>query len=246
MSPCLFNFCAEYIKRNARLDESQAGIKIAGRNIDNLRYADDTTLMAESEDELKSLLTEVKEQSGKTGLKLNIQKTKIRASSPITSWQVDGEAIKAVRDLISWAPKALQMVTAAMNFKKRSLHGRKAMKNLDSSLKSRHHFADKGLWTQVMVFPVVMHGCESCMVEKAECQRIDAFQLWCWRRLLESPLDSKEMKPVILKEINSKYSLEGLILKLQYFDHLMRRTDSLEKTLMLGKSEGRRRRGNRG
>ena len=99
MSPCLFNFCAEFIKRNARLDESQAGIKIAGRNIDNLRYADDTTLMAESEEELKSLLTEVKEQSGKTGLKLNIQKTKIRASSPITSWQVDGEAIKAVRDL---------------------------------------------------------------------------------------------------------------------------------------------------
>ena len=130
-----------------------------------------------------------------------------------------------------------------MKFKKCSLHGRKAMTNLDSSLKSRHHFADKGLWTQVMVFPVVMHGCESCMVEKAECQRIDAFQLWCWRRLLESPLDSKEIKPVILKEINSKYSLEGLILKLQYFDHLMRRTDSLEKTLMLGKSEGRRRRG---
>ena len=110
MSPCLFNFCAEYVERNARLDESQAGIKI----IDNLRYADDTTLMAESEEELKSLLMGVKEQSGKTGLKLNIQKTKIMASNPITSWQIGGETVKAVRDLFSWAPKALQMVTVVM------------------------------------------------------------------------------------------------------------------------------------
>ena len=117
LSPCLFNLYAEYIMRNAGLDEAQAGIKIAGRNINNLRYADDTTLMAESEEELKSLLMKVKEKSEKVGLKLNIQKTKIMASSPITSWQIDRKEWKQCQTLFFWAPKSLQMVTAAMKLK---------------------------------------------------------------------------------------------------------------------------------
>ena len=117
LSPCLFNFYAEYIMRNPGLEETEAGIKIAGRNINNLRYADDTTLMTESEGELKSLLMKVKEESEKVGLKLNIQKTKITASGPITSWEIDGETVETVSDFISWAPKSLQMVTAAMKLK---------------------------------------------------------------------------------------------------------------------------------
>ena len=117
LSPCLLNFYAEYIMRNAWLEEAQAGIKIAGKNINNLRYADDTTLMAEREEELKSLLMKVKEESEKVGLKLNIQKTKIMASDPITSWEIDGETVETVSDFIFWAPKSLQMVTAAMKLK---------------------------------------------------------------------------------------------------------------------------------
>ena len=117
MSPCLFNLYAEYIIRNAGLEETQAGIKIAGRNINNLRYADDTTLMAESKEELKSLLIKVKVESEKVGLKLNIQKMKIMASGPITSWEIDGETVETVADFIFWVPKSLQIVTAAMKLK---------------------------------------------------------------------------------------------------------------------------------
>ena len=165
--------------RNAELDEAQAGIKIAGRNINNLRYADDTTLMAESEEELKRLLMKVKEESEKVGLKLNIQKTKIMASSLITSWQIDGETVETVADFIFSAPKSLQMVTAAIKLRRLFL-GRKVMTNLDSILKNE----DVTLQTKVylvkaMVFPVVMHGCESWTIKKAERQRIDAFKLWC-------------------------------------------------------------------
>ena len=171
--------------RNARLDEAQAGIKIAWKNVNNLRYADDTTLLIESEEELKSLLMRVKEDSEKAGLKLNIQKTKIMASSPITSWQINGETMETWAILSSWAPKSLQMVTAATKLKDTLLLGRKPMTNLDSILKSR----DITLLTKVhlvkaMVFPVVMYGCESWTIKKAECQRIDAFELQCWRRLL--------------------------------------------------------------
>ena len=167
-SPCLFNFYAEYIMRNAGLDEAQAGIKIAWRNTSNLRYADDTTLMAESEEELKSLLMKVKVESEKVGLKLTIQKTNIMASGPITSWEIDGETMETVSDFIFWAPKSLQMVTAAMKLKDALLLGRKVMTNLDSIFKSR----DVTLSTNVhlvkaMVFPVVMYGCESWTVKKA-------------------------------------------------------------------------------
>ena len=198
--------------------------------------------MAESKEELKSLLMKVKEESEKVGLKLNIQKTKTMASSPITSWQIDGET---VTDFILGGSKIPQMVTAAMKLKELLL-GRKVMTNLDNILKSR----DMTLPTKVhlvkaMVFPVVMHGCESWTIKKVECQRIDAFELWCWRRLLRVPWTAKRSNQSILKEISPEYSLEGLMLKLklQNSGHLMRRTDSLEKILMLGGIGGRRKRG---
>ena len=155
--------------RNAGLGETQAGIKIAGRNLNNLRYADDTTLMAESEEELKSLLLKVKEESEKVGLKLNIQKTKIMASGPTTSWELDGLTVETVSDFSFWAPKSLQMVTAPMKLKRRLLLGRKVMTNLDSILKSRDiTLPTKVCLVKAMVFPVVMYGCESWTVKKAE------------------------------------------------------------------------------
>ena len=162
--------------QNARLDEAQAGIKIAGRNINNLRYTDDTTLMAESK-ELNKLLIKVKEEGEKAGLKLDIQKTKIMTSAPITSWQIDGKTLETER-LFSWAPKSLQMVTAAMKFKRRLLLGRKVMTNLDSILESRDiTLLIKVHLVKAMVFLVVMYGCENWTMRKAECQRIDAFEL---------------------------------------------------------------------
>ena len=172
--------------RNAGVDEAQAGIKMAKRNINNLRYADDTTLMAESK-ELKSLLMKVKE-SENVDLKLNIQKTKIMASSPITSWQIDGETVETVADFIFLGSKSTADDDCSHEIKRRLLLGRKVMTNLDSVLKSR----DMTLSTKVhlvkaMVFPVVMYGCESWTMKKAERRRIDAFELWCWRRLLRVP-----------------------------------------------------------
>ena len=186
--PCLFNFYAEYTMRNAGVDEAQVGIKIAGRNINNLRYADDTTLMAESEEELKSLLMQVREESEKAGVKLNIQKMKIMTSGPITSWQTDGETMETVTDFIFLGSKITANGDFSPEIKRHLLLGRKAMTNLDSILKSR----DITLPTKVhivkaMVFPVVMYGCESWTVKKAECQRIDAFEVWCWRRPLRVP-----------------------------------------------------------
>uniref|UniRef100_A0A8C0A4R8 RNA-directed DNA polymerase n=1 Tax=Bos mutus grunniens TaxID=30521 RepID=A0A8C0A4R8_BOSMU len=234
LSPCLFNLYAEYIMRNAGLEEAQDGIKIAGRNINNLRYADDTTLMAESEEELQSLLMKMKEESEKVGLKLNIQKTKIMASGPITSWEIDGETVETVSDLIVLGSKITADGDCSHEIKRRLLLGRKVMTNLDSILKSR----DITLPTKVhlikaMAFPVVMYGCESWTVKKAECRRIDAFELWCWRRLLRVPWTARRSNQSILKEISPGISLEGMMLKLklQYFGHLMRSVDSLEKTV---------------
>ena len=166
--------------RNAGLEEAQAGIKIAGRNITNLRYADDTTLMAESEEELKSLLTKVKEESEKVGLKLNIQKTKITASGPITSWWIDGETVETVSDFIFWASKITADGDCSHEIKRRLLLGRKVMTNLDGIFKSRDiTLPTKVCLVKAMVFPVVMYGCESWTVKKAECRRTDAFELWC-------------------------------------------------------------------
>ena len=188
LSPCLFNFYAEYIMRNARLEEAQAGIKIAGRNIDNLRYADDTTLMAESKEELKSLLLKVKEESEKAGLKLNIQKTKIMASGPITSWEIDGETVETVRDFILWGSKITADGDCSHEIKRRFLLGRKVITNLDNILKSRDNtLPAKVHLVKAMVFLVVMYGWESWTIKKAEHKRIDAFELWCWRRLLRVP-----------------------------------------------------------
>ena len=188
MSPCLFNFYAEYILRNAGLEEAQAGIKTAGRNINNFRYADDTTFMAESEEELKSLLMKVKEESEKVGLKLSIQKTKIMASGPITSWEIDGETVETVSDFILGGSKITADSDCSHEIKRHLLLGRKVMTNLDSIFKSRDiTLPTKVLLVKAVVFPVVMYGCESWTVNKAERQRIDAFELWCWRRLLRVP-----------------------------------------------------------
>ena len=165
--------------RNAGLEEAQAGIKIARRNINNLRYADDTTLMAESEEELKSLLMKVKGESEKVGLKLNIQKTKIMASSPITSWQIDGERVETVTDFILGGSKITADGDCSHEIKRRLLLGRKVMINLDSILKSRDiTLSTKLRLVKAMVFPMVMYGCESWTVKKAERQGIDAFELW--------------------------------------------------------------------
>ena len=176
------------------MKQAQAGIKIARRNINNLRYADDTTLIAESEEELKSLLMKVKEESEKVGLKLNIQKTKIMASSPIILWQIDG---KTVTDFIFLGSKITTDGDCTHEIKRPLLLGRKAMTNLDSILKIRDiTLPTKVHLVKAMVFTVVMYGCESWTIKKTEQQRIYDFELWCWRRLLESPLDSKEIKSV--------------------------------------------------
>ena len=246
MSPCLFNLYADYIMRNAGLEEAQAGIKIAGRNINNLRYADDTTLMAESEEELKSLLMTPKEESEKVGLQLNIQKTKIMVSGLITSWEIDGETAETVSDFIFGGSKIIADGDCSHETKRCLLLGRKIMTNLDSIFKSRDiTLPTKVHLVKAIVFPVVTYGCESWTVNKAECQKIDAFELWCWRRLLRVPWTARRSNQSILMEISSGCSLEGLMLKLklQYFGHLMGRVDSLEKTLMLGGFGGRRRRG---
>ena len=191
--------------RNAGLEETQAGIKIAGRNINNLRYADDTTLMAESEEELKSILMKVKEESEKVGLKLNIQKLKIMASGPITSWEIDGETVETVSDFIFLSSKITADGDCSHEIKRRLLLGRKVMTNLDSIFKSRHiTLPTKVHLVKAMVFPVVMYGCKSWTV-KAERQRIDAFELWCWRRLLRDPWTARRSNQLILKEISSEY-----------------------------------------
>src|SRR5574337_223958 len=187
LSPCLFNLYAEYIVRNTGLEEAQAGIKIARRNINNLRYADDTTLMAESEEELKSLLVKIKEESEKVGLKLNIQKTKIMASSPITSWEIDGKTVGTVADFILGGSKITEDGDCSHEIKRCLLLGSKVMTNLDSILKSRHYFANKGLSSQGYGFSCGHVWIESWTVKKAERRRIDAFELWCWRRLLRVP-----------------------------------------------------------
>ena len=201
--------------------------------------------MAENEEELKSLLMKVKEENEKIGLKLNIQKTKIMASSPITSWQIDGKQVETVSDFLFLGSKLTADGDCIHEIKRRLLLGSKVMTNLDSILKSRAiTLSTKVRVVKAMVFPVVMYGCESWTIKKVERQRIDAFELWCWRRLLRVPWTARRSNQSILKEISPEYSLEELMLKLklQYFSHLMGRTDSCEKTLMLGKIEGGRRR----
>ena len=201
--------------------------------------------MSESEEELKSLLMKVKEESEKVGLKLNIQKNKIMACGPITSWEIDGETVETVSDFIFGGSKISADGDCSHEIKRRLLLGRKVMTNLDSILKSRDiTLPTKVHLVKVMVFPVVMYGCEGWTVKKAERQKLDAFELWCWRRLLRVPWTARRSNQSILEEISPGCSLEGMMpkLKLQYLGHLMQRADSLEKTLMLGGIGGRRRR----
>ena len=210
--------------KNSGLDEAQAGIKIARRNINNFRYADDTTLMAESKEELKSLLMKVKEESEKVGLKPNIQKAKIMAFGLITSWQINGETVETVSDFIFLGSKITADGNCSHEIRRHLLLGRKGMTNVDSILKSRDiTLLTKVCLVKAMVFLVVMHGCEGWTIKKAEHRRIDAFELWCWRRLLRVPWTARRSNQSILKEISPEYSLEGLMLKLklQFFGHLM-------------------------
>ena len=235
--------------RNTGLEEAQAAIKIAGRNINNLRYADDTNLMAESEEELKSLLMKVKEESEKVDLKLNTQNTKIMASSPITSWQIDGETVETVADFIFLGSKITADGDCSHEIKRCLLIGRKVMTNLDNILKSTDiTLPTKVRLVKAMFLPVVMYGCESWTIKKVEHWRIDTLELWCWRRLLRVPWTARRSKQSILKEISPEYSFEELMLKLklQYFGHVMQRADSLENTLMLGKIGAGAEVGNRG
>ena len=200
--------------RNAGLDEAQTGIKIARRNTNNLRYANDTTLMTESKEELKSLLMKVKEKSEKVGLKLNSQKTKIMASGPITSWQIYGETVETVRDFIFGGSKITADGDCSHEIKRCLLLGRKAMTNLDSILKSRDiTLPTKVHLVKAVVFPIVMYGCQSWTIRKAEHRRIDVFELLCWRRLLRVPWTAGRSNQSFLKEISPEYSLEGLMLK---------------------------------
>ena len=187
--------------KNTGLEEAQAGIKIAGRNNSNFRYADDTTLMAEIE-ELKSLLMKVKEESEKAGLKLNIQKTKIMASDPITSWQIDGETVEIGADFIFLGSKITADGDCSHEIKRHLLLGKKVITNLDSILKSRDiTLPTKAHLVKAMVFPgSYMYGCESWTVKKAESRRIDAFELWCWRKLLKVPWTARRSNQSILKE----------------------------------------------
>ena len=232
--------------RNAGLDEAQAGIKIARRKINNLIYADETTFMVESEEELKSLLMKVKEESEKAGLKTQHSRNEDHGIQSHHSMAIEGETMETMRELILLGSKLTVDGDSSHEIKSHVLFGRKAMTNVDSILISRDiTLLTKAHVVKAMVFPVVMYGCESWTIRKAENQRIDAFELWCWRRFLRVTWTARRSNQSILKEIIPEYSLEGLMLKLklQYFGHLMWRTDSLEKTLMLEKIECRWRRG---
>ena len=225
--------------RNTGLEEAQAGIKIAGRNINNLRYWDDTTLMAESKEELKRLLMKVKEESDKAGLKLNIQRMKIMASSPITSWQIDGETMETVRDFILGDSKITADGECSHEIKRHLLLGRKAMTNLGSLLKSRDiTLPPKVCIVKAVFFSSSHYGCESWTIKRTECRMIDTFELWC-RRRPAVPWTARRSKQCILKGISPEHSLEGLMLKLklQYFVHLMWTAHSSEKTQMLRKNK---------
>ena len=209
--------------KNAGLDELQTRIKIGRRNI-YLRYADDITLVGESKEEPKNLLMRVKEEREKADLKLNIKKTRIMASNPIISWQIEGGKMEIVTNMPFLVSKITVDGDCRHEIRRWLLLGRKAIIDLDSILKSRNiSLLTKVCIVTTMVFPVVTYDCESWTVKKAECQKIDAFKLWCWRRLLRGPWTAKRLNQSILKEINPEYSLEGLMLKLklQYFGHLM-------------------------
>ena len=246
LSPYLFNMYSECIMRKAGLEEEEAGIKIGGLKINNLRYADDTTLMAESEQHLKSLLRKVKEESLRSGLKLNISKTKIMTNGKCNSFEIDGNKIEIIENFIFLGSKINKDGTCEEDVRRRIMLGRTAMMDLSKIMKDRDITRrTKIRIIKAMVFPVATYGCESWTLRKKERKKIDAFELWTWRRLLKVPWTAKRTNQSILDEVRPECSLEALMLKqkLSYFGHVMRAERSLEKTIMLGKVGGSRRRG---
>ncbi|CAF3391752.1 unnamed protein product [Rotaria socialis] len=246
LSPYLFNLYAEHIMRKAGIEEAAGGIKIGGRNINNLRYADDTTIMAETADDLQYLLRKVKEESAAAGLKLNMKKTFVMTNAPIQEFYIDNDQVEIVKEFIFLGSSINIDGNCSNEIKRRLLMGRKAMVSLDKLIKSKDvSLATKIRITKTMVFPITTYGCESWTIKQADRRKIDAFELWCWRRLLRVPWTEKRTNRSVLQEIKPECSLEASMvkLKLSYFGHIMRRQDSLEKEIMLGMVGGKRRRG---
>lgn len=246
LSPYLFNIYAEQIMKQADLEETTAGVKIGGRNINNLRYADDTTLMAESTEDLKYLLTKLKAESLAAGLKLNMSKTFVMTTGSLKEFKVDDEQIEIVEYFIFLGSRINSDGNCSPEINRRLMLGRHAMINLDKLMKSRDiNLNTKKRLVQAMVFPITTYGCESWTMKKHDRRKVDAFELWCWRRALRVPWTAKRTNRSVLDEIKADLSLESsmLKLKLSFFGHIMRKNDSLEKTIMLGKIEGKRRRG---
>jgi hypothetical protein len=246
LSPYLFNLYAEHIMRKAGIDEAAGGIKIGGRNINNLRYADDTTILAETADDLQYLLRKVKEESAAAGLKLNMKKTFVMTNGPIQEFHIDNDQVEIVKEFIFLGSSINNDGSCSNEIKRRLLMGRKAMVSLDKLIKSKDvSLATKIKIIKTMVFPVTMYGCESWTIKQADRRKIDAFELWCWRRLLRVPWTEKRTNKSVLQEIKPECSLEASMvkLKLSYFGHIMRRQESLEKEIMLGMVGGKRRRG---
>jgi len=246
LSPYLFNLYAEHIMRKASIDEAAGGIKIGGRNINNLRYADDTTILAETVDDLQYLLRKVKEESAAAGLKLNMKKTFVMTNGPIQEFHIDNDQVEIVKEFIFLGSNINTDGNCSNEIKRRLLMGRRAMVSLDKLIKSKDvSLATKIKIIKTMVFPVTMYGCESWTIKQADRKKIDAFELWCWRRLLRVPWTEKRTNKSVLQEIKPECSLEASMvkLKLSYFGHIMRRQESLEKEIMLGMVGGKRRRG---
>ena len=246
LSPYLFNLYSEYIMRQANLEELDIGVKMGGRKINNLRYADDTTLLAESKEELLQLVTNVKEKSAQAGLYLNLKKTKVMSTEEIEEFELDGENIEIVRDFVFLGAKIEDSGSCKGEILRRLALGRAAMTGLNKIWKDKDiTITTKCRIVNALVFPVVLYGCESWTIRKAERRRIDSFELWCWRRLLRIPWTARRTNQSVIEEIKPTNPLEALIKKqqLSYFGHIMRSENSLEKSMMLGMGGGARKRG---
>ena len=247
LSPALFNLYAEMIMRQCNLDESTIGVKIGGRNINNLRYADDTTLLAENEKDLEYLVRRVKEESAQMGLHLNIKKTKVMttADNGATRIKIDNEEIEPVQDFIFLGSKIDRTGESGPEIKRRIALGRTAMQEMTKIWKSNDiSIATKTRLVNAIIFPIATYACETWTLKKADRRKIDAFELWCWRRMLRVPWTTRTTNKAILERVKPKISLEGKITKqrLSYFGHVMR-AQSLETAIMLGFVSGSRRRG---
>ncbi|XP_049711397.1 leucine-rich melanocyte differentiation-associated protein isoform X1 [Elephas maximus indicus] len=246
LSAYLFSLCAEQIIREAGLYEEEWGIRIRGRLINNLRYADDTTLLAESEEDFKHLLMKIKDHSLQYGLHLNIKKTKILTSGPVSNIMINGEKIEVVKDFILLGSTIKSHGSSSQEIKRRTAMGKSAAKDLfkvskikDVTLKTKVHL------TQAMVFSITSYACESWTVNKEDRRRVDAFELWCWRRTLNIPWTAKRTNKSALEEVRPECSLEARMarLRLTYFGPVVRRDQSLEKDIILGGVQGQRKRG---